>query len=292
MNDEQQYHVSFAIHAGDIKNGGTPCGEISFKRFERLINALDYPSLYTIGDNGWTDCHRYSNGNWDPLERLALQRERFFDPSGKTKLGGGTPLKTITGGSKYPENQMIEANDVLFVTLGVPGSNNNFYDNVDQDCPATLDVIDKDCQAANAEYAARDAAVVAFMAQAFQKASSKGLKGIMFVIQANIFKNCKSKTPPLCSGNVTVPDAEIYTGFQNFWESLIAHTLDFPGKVALVHGDHHVYQLFYPKPEGYEDIANLVALQVPGSSNIGWVHTIVDPTTTDVFSFENIGISY
>ena len=64
----------------------------------------------------------------------------------------------------------------------------------------------------------------------------------------------------------------IGTGFQDFYETLLAEAADFNGMVYLVHGDSHYYQIF-PNPTG--DAENLVAIQVPGSTDIGWVEALI-----------------
>ena len=89
-----------------------------------MSNALDVPSLLTLGDNGWTDCHRVQAGGYDPLDRLEVMRERFYAPSvsgqnvpnvmGGTE-GAGTILMTSQVPLGYPENQRFVYGDVMFV---------------------------------------------------------------------------------------------------------------------------------------------------------------------------------
>ena len=61
--------LAFTIHVGDIKSGSSVCSDEIYlavrEQFERFTQAL----IYTPGDNEWTDCHRTSNGAYDPLER-------------------------------------------------------------------------------------------------------------------------------------------------------------------------------------------------------------------------------
>ena len=56
---------------GDTKAGSTSCSDESLRahaaHFERAV-------VYSVGDNEWTDCHRASNGSFDPPDRLALIR--------------------------------------------------------------------------------------------------------------------------------------------------------------------------------------------------------------------------
>ena len=79
--------VDFALHTGDIKSGSTLCNDFYYTRFEDLSDSLNFPSLWTPGDNDWTDCHRTNNGPYNPLERLDYLRARFYDED-------GNPLET------------------------------------------------------------------------------------------------------------------------------------------------------------------------------------------------------
>lgn len=47
---------------------------------QTIFDSLDAPTLYSLGDNKWTDCHRTNNGSYDPIERLAflLARQRHL----------------------------------------------------------------------------------------------------------------------------------------------------------------------------------------------------------------------
>ena len=72
---------------------------------------------------------------------------------------------------------------------------------------------------------------------------------------------------------------------QDFWHALVEEANDFEKPVVLFHGDCHFYSV-YPNPGGLAD--NLVAVQCPGSGDIGWVLCEVDPTSDHVFSFAHI----
>ena len=66
-------------------------------QFDRFTD----PLVYTPGDNEWTDCHRANNGGYHPLERLAFDREVFFDHPGTTL---GAPTAVTVPDAAYPEN--------------------------------------------------------------------------------------------------------------------------------------------------------------------------------------------
>ena len=59
------------IHVGDTKSGGAPCTDRLLAEQRAYLDRFDAPTLYTPGDNEWTDCHRQSAGGHDPRERLA-----------------------------------------------------------------------------------------------------------------------------------------------------------------------------------------------------------------------------
>lgn len=81
---------------------------------------------------------------------------------------------------------------------------------------------------------------------------------------------------------------EITNGFTHFWENLVHEALAFQKPVVLFHGDSHYYQVF----ENPDDrAANLVAVQNPGSSSIGWVAVRVDPGSEHVFSFQHVDVT-
>jgi hypothetical protein len=113
--------VAFVIHVGDIKGGGTPCSDETFAARLALLDRSPVPLVLAAGDNEWTDCHRAAAGAYDPLERLARLRELFF--AGEESLGRRRiPLERQPG---RPENARWRHEGVLFVTLNLPGSENN-----------------------------------------------------------------------------------------------------------------------------------------------------------------------
>ncbi len=80
--DMNSQRLAFSVHAGDIKNGSTPCVDEVYSRAEAYFNSLRAPAIYTPGDNEWTDCDRPINGspsNYSSAERLAYIRKNLFD---------------------------------------------------------------------------------------------------------------------------------------------------------------------------------------------------------------------
>jgi hypothetical protein len=267
--------VSFALHAGDIKDGGTPCTDLYYNRFFSLSNALNAPSLLSLGDNEWTDCHRTGS---DPIERLSYVRARFYNPSGLTKMGGGTPIQTSSFGiAPYVENQYFVRDGIMFALLHVVGSNNNLYSR----CPSTLAAIDRGCKAATAEYTARDKAVTTSLRTVFANAKQQQLKGVMIVIQANFWGGTAATCNALRLSNVTAA-ASVSSGYKNFVQVLMTEISNYNGgQVAVVHGDTHFYRLCNPTV-----YPNVKFLMVPGATDMNWVLASIDASrSTDIFTF-------
>lgn len=281
VNAVNEAEPAFVIHSGDVKGGGASCGELSYRRFEDMMNAFNAPGFLSLGDNDWLDCHRLSNGNYDPLDLLQDVRVRFYDPSGDTVFGNAPPLKSVTANDDYPEVQLFVYGNVMYINGHILGTNNGLYDGVDVGCDSYLSMIDPDCQASNAESIERTQVTNEWVSEGFRLAKKMDLSAVMVIIQANIFggpcgewPNCDTSQPVVVS-----------TGFTDFWENLVKESLAFEKPVALFHGDYHYYQVF-ENPDGRAE--NLVAVQNPGSGSIGWIKTTVDPTSDSVFTFEHV----
>ena len=78
MAEMDSEDLAFVIHDGDIKSGGSVCSDEVFLDILGVFKASRHPLIYVPGDNEWTDCHRRSNGSYDPLERLTKLRTLFF----------------------------------------------------------------------------------------------------------------------------------------------------------------------------------------------------------------------
>lgn len=257
MNKE---NLAFVVHVGDFKNGGALCDDATFQDRKLMFQASRRPFIYVPGDNDWTDCHRISNGGFDPRERLAKLRELFFQ--GDFSLGQATlKLERQSADPRYAqfrENVRWIHGGVLFIGLNIPGSNNNFGRTKEMD----------------AEYRERNAANLAWMKQAFELARQEGLKGIVLSIQANPY----FELPP------THKDR---SGFNEFLAALESETSSFGKPVLLVHGDTHHFRIDKPRfAPGREQLPNFTRLETYGSPYVNWVRVKVDPADPKLFSFE------
>lgn len=296
INSMNAHDVDFTIFAGDTKNGHSLCTDEAIGQdVIDIFNRLDAPSMYTLGDNEWTDCHRTNNGSYDPLERLAYLRTLFFS---KNTTQGLDPIKVERQGElgqAYSENSRFVKDNVEFVALNVIGSNNNLVA-TDKQCTKKSDRSQADCDAATAEYKARNVKNIEWLKDSFAKARQKHYAGILIAIQADMF------------GGIDVADgnyADIFlgtldpavNGYADFFHELIAQTQSFDGQVLLVHGDSHYFRIDKPmvivdpnSPSAGQTQMNFTRVEVFGSSDNSWVEMTVDPTTKNVFNFKQVDL--
>ena len=281
------HHLDFTLYAGDTKNGSSLCtdsaiGQDVLDRF----NSLKAPTLYSLGDNEWTDCHRVSNGSYDPLERLAYLRHVFFS---KPLSQGRHPLKVERQGQlgeEYSENSRFVRSNVEFVALHVPGSNNNLVV-TDKQCSKKSNRTAADCAAATAEYRARNAADMAWLKEAFNEARANHYAGVAIVIQADIFFPFE-----LSDGGYAeqfLPQLDANNGYTDFFNTLVSETHDYDGQVLLIHGDSHYYKVDKPMYDADGRLTpNFKRIEVFGEADNSWVEMTVDPRSKEVFTFKPV----
>ena len=254
--------LPFSIHVGDVKSGSSVCSDQEFEAQLNHFNRFESAVVYTPGDNEWTDCHRANNGAYDPLERLKALRHRFFKPGqslGQSPLSLDNQSKLTPVHALYVENQRWFHQQVLFVTLHIIGSNNNF------------EVRDP---AAVAEYFERDKANVAWIRDAFALAQQSSAKAIVFAMQADVFES---------KSNWEVFPA--HSGFKNsIGKTLLPLAADSAIPVLLIHGDSHVFRFDQPFTLNQKPLTNLTRLEVPGASDVRAVHVTVDTNQRMPFS--------
>ncbi len=249
---------AFTIHVGDIKAGSTHCSNEEFaaqlEHFGRYQGAV----VYTPGDNEWTDCHRANNGAYDPLERLATLRQRFFTAGrslGQKPLALENQSVVMPEYATYVENQRWWAGDVLFVTVHIVGSNNNFEI--------------RDPKAA-AEFFDRDRANVAWLRAAFELAQQRAARALVVAMQADPFDTARR--------DGTFP---AHSGFANsIGATLVPLAAQWGKPVLLIHGDSHVLAFDNPFTHQQKPVLNLTRLQVPGAADARAVEIAVDCNAT------------
>lgn len=257
--------LTFVVHDGDIKNGSSECSDAVLQDVLSIFQASKTPLIFVPGDNEWTDCHRKSNGGFDPLERLNKLRELFF--AGSQSLGR-YPMPLMRQSSdpafaRYRENVRWESGGALFVGLNIPGSNNNFHGVTKNGGPVP-------------EFLERSAANRVWLAQAFAHARAKKLAGVLIVIQAN-------------PGLEAFSAAKTRLGYGDFLAQLQAETAAFGRPVVLVHGDTHWHRIDQPLLDAAEStlLTNFTRVETYGYPFMGWVKGTVDASDPQVFRFSS-----
>jgi hypothetical protein len=288
MLSEQK--VALAIHVGDIKEGNSRCDDNVYTQNRTYFNSFQMPAIFVPGDNEWTDCHRVTNGGYDPLERLGFLRATFY-PNNQTL---GINKLTVTRQAGYPENSRWKWGPVLFVTLNMPGSNNGF-----QNANSATGVPNIYQAAMDAEYSARNAANITWLNNAFDVAAADAsIKGVFIAIQANPFERF-------------LEPGQTYTisGYESFISTLRTRTVSYDKPVILAHGDTHYYRIDRPMTGTYpactgavagtptnpctavavpgsptDRIDNFLRLEVFAQNDVHWVKVSVNQSDPDLFS--------
>jgi hypothetical protein len=287
INTSLKENKAFVIHVGDIKEGNSRCEDNVYATNRAYFNTFDMAAIFTPGDNEWTDCHRTTNGSYNPLERLAFLRQTLY--TGNESLG--QKKLTLTRQPDYPENVRWRFGQVIFVTLNMPGSNNGFQNTSSGGAVANPYAADM-----NAEYTARNAANIAWLNAAFDAAAADStIKGVFVAIQANPFERF-------------LETGQTYTisGYADFISTLRTRTVSLNKPVVLAHGDTHYYRLDRPMTGTYpacvnnvqspcaavpvpasptDRIDNLLRLEVFAQNDVHWVKVSVDDEDPDLFSF-------
>jgi hypothetical protein len=253
--------VRTVIHLGDIKNGSSRCSDDYFEQIRSDFAGFEDPLVYTPGDNEWTDCHRASNGGYLPTERLAKIRELFFSD----RLHGVARQR-----SPFIENQRFTQADTVFVTLNIPGSDN---DRVPWFGAAETQQ-QKDAQAR--EVRTRTAADLTWLDAAFQQAEDQDAAAVVIGEQADMWDPEAAAAGQL-------------SGYDPFKAALSEHAREFGRPVLLLEGDSHHYLTDHP----LADAPNVTRIVVQGSDSAPheWLRLHVDPKAPGVFSWENVPFS-
>ena len=256
LDDIAAQHPQFIVHAGDFKNSKDLCSDALFAERRALLDASRVPLLYVPGDNEWADCHKLMAGHYDPLERLQKLRQLFF--AAPHSLGQQT-LTVEQQAGNYPEQLRWRLGPVVFISLNVPGPNNNFGKGPEP----------------SREFSARNPAVIEWLQQGFAVARREQAAGVVIVMQGNpAFKHAAAGLA--------------HVGYRQLLATLRSETLAFPGQVLLIHGDTHWQRVDQPlrHPISKRPLANFTRLETFGYPLLGWVKVIVDSEHPRLFRFE------
>jgi 3',5'-cyclic AMP phosphodiesterase CpdA len=254
--------ADFIIHAGDFKAGDVPCDDALFRDRLALFDGQPLPFILTPGDNEWSDCRRPVAGGFDSLERLDWLRRHFYPPGqslGRQRIAVDSQADE-PGFPAYRENLRWARGPVLFVTLNVPGGDNNRGSR----------------RHPKPEFLERQAANRAWLAEAFRRAREGGQRAVVLAMQANPgFEEYANSRPD--------------TGYRDLLDQLLAETRAFPGEVVFVHGDSHTHRIDHPlrDPASGEPLQRFTRVETYGSPFMGWVRARVDPAGRPLLRFES-----
>lgn len=249
-------HPAFIVHIGDFKSSTWRCSNRLFLDRKSLFDASSVPLIYTPGDNEWTDCKRLVAGHYDELERLAKLREIFF---AKPYSLGKKRIPVEQQSAARPEHLRWRLGPALFVSVNVPGPNNNFG-------------MGKE---ASAEFLERNPAIIDWIKQGFAIARREHSAAIVIAMQGN-------------PGFHTFMAGLSHSGYRELLETLQRETVDFPGQVLLLHGDTHWQRIDHPlrHPETKKNFANFTRVESFGYPFMGWVKIVIDNKSPSLFRFE------
>ncbi len=247
--------AQFVAHIGDFKSGKDRCDDVLFESRRHLFNASRAPFVFVPGDNEWSDCDRISNGSYDPFERLNKLRSLFMSDGfslGQKKLA----LERQAG--NYPEHSRFRLGPVLFVTLNLPGGNNN-WGLTSQASP---------------EFLSRNPVVIDWLKESFALARRDKLAGIVLLFQAD---------PEFKHFNQGIG----HQGYREFLELLRHETSQYTGQVVAVHGDSHISRIDRPlRDKQGRPMSNFVRVETFGYPMMGWTRGVIDTESSALFRFE------
>ena len=291
--DMNAQDLAFTVHDGDLKAGnGTPgsvtptiCSDALYVQALGFFNSLRSPAVFTTGDNDWTDCDRPSNGGFNSRERLDHERQLFF--STPFSLGQhrmrmevqSTPLCLgFNGPTPCVENRRWLRGGVLFVTMNIQGSCNNLCDTAPDP----------------AEFAARNAADIAWLQDSFAQATARGAAAVMILSQADPGWDLSDGTRAPLRNPLTLAETDGQPdGFQQFLVALRNEVIAFRKPVAYVNGDSHYFRVDKPfqdaqgrRLENFTRVETFGDNQQNGNNDVHWLKVIVDASTREVFTYQ------
>jgi hypothetical protein len=289
----------FTVFDGDTKNGSEPCyadphtqqlltpGSFTpenavadgvtkidvYRSALASFGKLKDPVVYVPGDNEWTDCDRAKlvpKEQSDSYDRLQYLRGLSY-PTDQS-LGQRT-MSLVRQSPVYPENSRWERGGVTFLTLNIPGSNNNWLAGTPDTQP------EGPVKEAQTEYTARNAANLEWIKAGFAAAKANRSTGVVITVQADMWDPAAG-----AAGLDHYADTK---------KALFTETTAFTGQVLLVNGDSHSYTVDKPLTDyattnaggkaGANVIENFTRVTTFGEFQDHWVSVEVDPKDPQLF---------
>lgn len=236
----QALDLPVLIHLGDFKQGRLSCSdELLQDRYRQIAFLHPHKTVYTPGDNEWTDCDRLTlSGRYDELERLEFIRRLFFHQD-RHRLTQAIP--GLTRQDNFIENATWRIGPIVFATLHIPGTNNGRREILSGNITDALNEADR-----------RDRFNNQWLHQAF--AAAQSAQAIVLAFHADIFEFDHEK-PACAESNRTECD-----GYKIIRDAIKSAAAQSGKPVLLIHGDTQAYCLNQP----YYEIPNLWRLNAPG----------------------------
>ena len=289
--DMNAHRLTFTVHDGDLKQGSnSACDAALYQQALGYFNALRAPAMFTPGDNDWVDCDRPNNGGYNSLERLDYERKVFFSTPfslGQRQMRQEVQTAALCLGSNGAmvacvENRRWTVGGVTYVTLNVQGSCNNL-------CDTNPDP---------REWAARNAANIAWLHDAFLTARTRNSAAVMLITQADPGWDLSDGTrAPLRDPKTLIETDGQPDGFGDFLKTLRDEVIAFRKPVVYVHGDSHYFRVDQPfldstgkRLENFTRVETFGDNQANGNNDVRWVKVTVDRRSRDVFSFQGVNV--
>lgn len=293
IDDMNRQRLAFTVHDGDLKQGnGAPiCDDNLYAGAINTLNSLRAPTVFTPGDNDWTDCDRPKNGGFNSLERLTHERAVMFNTpfsfgqhrirlqvqSTPLCLGVSDPVTLTKISVRCVENRRWTAGGVTYVTVNIQGSCNNLCG----DGP--------DPQ----EFWARNQADIAWIRDTFAFAAEHHSRAIMVIGQADPgFSKTEFDAPPRDPITLMQTDGNP-DGFVEFLTAFREEIIAFRRPVVYVHGDSHYFRIDRPMLDSHgARLENFTRVETfgdhaeNGNNDVNWVKVLVDADSREVFAFQ------
>ncbi|CBJ38398.1 conserved exported protein of unknown function [metallo-dependent phosphatase] [Ralstonia solanacearum CMR15] len=264
-------HPAFVVHLGNLKGRDESCTDNLLEERHDLLDSTITPLIYIPGDHDWSDCGRPTAGRFDPIERLLRLRDLFYPDDNTLGQRTMTVMRQSDQAKfrSYRENARWEAGGVLFVTLNVPGDNNNY----------------KTAGGRNGEYEDRLEANRQWLARAFAIARQRKLQGMVIMMQADpLFEDGweRRRAPNLLDGLLR---RRPHDGYLALKRQLRALAREYDGAVLLIHGASQSFLLDRPlKDENGRPDPHVMRARTFGSPTLDqWLEVSVTPGTAPLF---------
>lgn len=247
----EKEEIAFAVHVGDMKSSSTPCDDITLSDFRDTLAGSPFPTVFVPGDNEWLDCDRRSSGSFNTAERLDKLRSLFH--SAPQSLGANPFPVTRQGDTDFAHGAYMEhlrwtREPVTFLTLNIPGSDNNFGA----------------AREPGSEFRHRMGAVRDWISSSFAEARKRKSAAVVLFMHAN------PDFEALAAGSPA-------RGYAELLSVLRSEVSDFEGQVLLIHGDTHVMRIDQPlRDMNGVTIGRFRRAEVFGSPIPGWLEVFVD----------------